>query len=237
MLKPVKKRFKPQYKIYGNLRVNIQNRHKLLGFKKKKWMNIIFHYNRQLKKYNKFKPIDQTRLKVSLIPIKRFSLKFHYKNVLTASKSLRNFYGNLTKQKEMAALKKTRKKDLKYNVIYIKFYEKRLDTILYRAKFCHSIRSAKQVIKHGNVFVNKVQIVSPAYQVPESSIISISNQNFKVIELNLKKSLSWPIPPKTLVINYKTLEIYVTNGSGMHSNFNFNFFLDLEKAVVDRSLQ
>ena len=51
-----KNRFKPLYKQFIKLRENVQNREKILNFKKKKWSNLLFYYKRSLKRFNKFKP-------------------------------------------------------------------------------------------------------------------------------------------------------------------------------------
>ena len=43
-----KNRFRPVYKPLLNLNDNIQNRNKLLKFKKKKWQKLIFIYQKKL---------------------------------------------------------------------------------------------------------------------------------------------------------------------------------------------
>ena len=50
-----KNKFNPIYKQLVRLRENVQNRKKLLKFKKQKWKQFIYYYKRKLKRYRKFK--------------------------------------------------------------------------------------------------------------------------------------------------------------------------------------
>ena len=57
-----KKRYKPFYKQFLRLRKNIQNRSKLLKFKKQKWIRFQQYLKNQLKFYKRFKIKDQFQL-------------------------------------------------------------------------------------------------------------------------------------------------------------------------------
>ena len=65
-----KNRFKPLYKQFIKLKENVQNREKLLKFKKQKWEKLIQTYKKKLKQYKKFKPKDQNCYLVSKYPNK-----------------------------------------------------------------------------------------------------------------------------------------------------------------------
>ena len=60
-----KKRYKPFYKQFLRLRKNIQNRSKLLKFKKQKWIRFQQYLKNQLKFYKRFKIKDQFQLSIS----------------------------------------------------------------------------------------------------------------------------------------------------------------------------
>jgi hypothetical protein len=62
MLFKKKNRYKPRFKQFLKLRENVQNRNKILKFKKKKWEKLLQFYKRKLKRYKKFKPKDQTSI-------------------------------------------------------------------------------------------------------------------------------------------------------------------------------
>lgn len=230
-----KNRFKPLYKQFLKLRQNVQNRKKLLNFKSKKWEKLINFYRNKLKKYKKFKTQDQTRHIVSKYPFKNISYKKNFKKTLNTSRSFRLFYGNLSKKfvkKKIKYLFTKKKKNNNFNLLFLKLFEQRLDTILYRSKFCISLRNARQLIVHEKVFVNKQIIKTPSYVLKPGDLISINPKYYKLIENNLKQTQIWPIPPKYLSINYKTIEI-LFNGTIESTNFstNFMFHLNIEKIL------
>ena len=150
------------------------------------------------------------------------------------------FYGGLSK----AYLKKTvlnaiklSKKHFTNNSSYflIENLETRLDTVLYRAKFSVSMRSACHLIKLGFVKVNSKIIKSNSYPLKRGDIIQILKQANRLVRLNVLKSRFWPLPPKHLVVNYKTLEVMLVNNLKLdnlatyfpfclHINYLINFY-------------
>jgi ribosomal protein S4 len=233
MLLKKKNRFKPFYKQFIKLRENVQNRKKLLQFKKKKWEKLIQNYKRKLKRYKKFKPKDQTQYLVSRYPNRGSSYKKRYKNNLQDTKKLRLFYGGLSKKHIKKLIKKTiNKKYKRINPLFLKLFENRLDTILYRSKFSLSIKSARQLILHGKVFVNNKIIKIKSYQLKPGDLITINFKCYPLIETNIRDCEPWPIPPKHLTINYKNMQIIF--GTFENTNLSMNFFyrLNLEKILT-----
>lgn len=232
-----KNRFRPLYKQFIKLRENVQNRKKLLNFKSKKWEKFQSYYQKKLKRYKKFKPQDQARYIVLKYPSRGSSAyKKKFRNTLNSSRNFRLFYGNLSKKFVKKQIKQLFSKKIKktenFKLLFLKLFEQRLDTILYRSKFCRSLRNARQLIVHEKVLVNQRLIRIPSYLLKPGDLISINSNYDKLIENNLKKAQIWPIPPKYLSINYKTLEILFT-GNIEHTNIstNFMFYLNLEKIL------
>lgn len=120
------------------------------------------------------------------------------------------------------------KKHKNVNFLFIKIFESRIDVILYRAKFTLSIRNAQQLIFHGKIFVNKKRITIKSYLLKPGDLITIDSKCFKLLELNIYKTDIWPIPPKHLNINYKTMQILF----GIFSKNNFFCYLNLEKVLI-----
>lgn len=242
-------RIKPLYKQFIKLRENVQNRTKILKFKRKKWENLIQNYRKKLKWYKKFKAKDQTKYIMTKYASRGKSRKKLFRESLNKSRIFRLHYGNITKKllkKQIKNFKKTKGKKFNYNYfLFLHLFEKRLDTVLFRAKFTKSIRNAKQLITHGAVYVNSKQIKYPIYSLKEGDFIHINPKYSTLIEDNLKYCLLgnsalgiknnqlWPIPPKHLIINYKTLEIVFgdINISTFSNDFSYN--LDLEKILVN----
>jgi len=241
MLLKKKNKFRPLYKQFIKLRENVQNRKKLLKFKKQKWERLIQYYKKKQKRYKKFKPFDQSQYLVSKYPSRTTSYKKRYKNTLNDSKRFRLFYGNLSKRFMKKQIKCTLKssKNNKFNslnLLFLERFEHRLDTILYRSKFSISFRNARQLIVHNKIKVNKQFVNSPSYIVKHGDLISVDPSFFYLIEKNIKNAQIWPIPPKHLCINYKTMEILVSkNIKTTNLSINFSFNLNLEKILTTYS--
>lgn len=234
ILKIKKNRFKPLYKKFINLHENVQNRKKIFQFKKQKWSKFIGYLKHRLKRYKKFKPQNQTQYVVSRYPNKWNSYKKgKYRTILQVYKRFKLLYGNFNKKKIKKTIKQALVNRHNLNLNFLKVFEKRLDTVLYRAKFSLSISSARQLISHGKVFVNNKKVNSKNFLLKSGDLISISPTSTKLVELSLANSTIWPIPPKHLIINYKILQIIVgtVDNSNVSSYFNFN--LNLEKLLVD----
>lgn len=234
ILKKINK-FKPLYKQFINLRENVQSRNKILQFKKQKWTLILNHIKRKSKRFRKFKPQDQSQFTVSRYPNRGTSYKkSRYRNTLQTYKKFKLLYGGLSKKKLKSYVKKSfqHKNNLK-NLLLLKQFESRLDTILYRAKFSISIRSARQMIIHGKILVNNKKIKSQSYELQSGDLISVNSKISHLIEKNIACSNNWPIPPKYLTVNYRTLQILFGSIDGITLSTLHQFNLNLEKLTVD----
>lgn len=229
--------YKPLYKKLLSIKDNIQNRTKILKFKKDKWRRFIKNYLKSFKKYKKFKPKDQFQYQVSRFSSKGNSYKKQYKQELSLSKYFRTFYGGLSKKCIKNKLNSSGNKKINKSTnnyfSFIKNFECRLDVILYRAKFCSSIRSARQLISHEKIFVNKQRIKTKSYALKTGDLISVDTsvlENKREIFLN---TLTWPIPPKYLIINYRTMNILLLNMNDINLSTYSSFKLNLEKVLTN----
>jgi len=231
--------YRPLYKQFVKLRENVQEKQKLLKFKRLKWKKFIAQYRKKLRRYKKFRPYDQTQYLVSKFPNRGTSYKKRYRNSLSAAKKFRLFYGGLSKKYVKEQIRFLLKKNVKkknsknWNLLFLERFENRLDTVLYKSKFGSSLRNARQLILHGKVFVNNNLTRIPSYSVKQGDLISIDPKYYFLIEKNLKTARIWTIPPKYLTINYKTLEIVVGNTNHLNSAVNFPFHLNLERIIVN----
>jgi len=234
MLIKKRNRNKPFYRQFLKLRDNIQNRKKVIYFYKEKWQRFVLTYLKKLKQYKKFKPKDQNCYLASKYTNKWSSYKRRYKRTLMDYKRLNLLYGGLAKKLVKVLIKKTlRKNSRRVNSIFLKLFESRLDVVLYRAKFSQSIKTARQLILHGKIFVNGKLIRIKSYKLKTGDLISVEHTNFKLIKSNKKKCFIWPVPPKHLTINFRTCQIAF--GTFDYTNISFNFFshLNLEKILMN----
>jgi ribosomal protein S4 len=223
------RRNKPLYKKFLSLKKNIQNRNKLLRFRKKKWQKFK-RLTLKFKKKNFYDPISY-----SLFNFKNFfSKKFKYN--LQNKQRLSFFYGKLRKSylKKIVKLilKKFKNLNLHATILFIKKLETRLDTTLYRSHFSYSFNNARQLISHKKVYVNNKIVQHNSYLLKKGDLITLDRNVFEFVKDNVLKSKFWPIPPKHVHINYKTFQILVIEDIN-YSNclMYYPFWIDLNSFI------
>ena len=220
------------YKQFLRLRKNVQDRPKFFKFKRKKWVTTQRFLLRDLKFFRRYRIKDQFRFFVRRFRSRGNSFQQKFRQNLYDRKTFTLFYGGLKKKylkKSIQYIKSSyRIKNSNYNIL--KIFESRLDTVLYRSGFCYSIQNARQFILHGGVLVNGKTVSSKSYLISSNDLIEVCNKPKmrKIIKSNLLRSNFWPIPPKHMVINYKTLQIiYVFPDKNIYSPI-FNHYLNVE---------
>lgn len=230
-------RYKPFYKQFLRLRRNIQNRPKLFKFKRQKWKKFQQYSKNSLTPFKRFKIKDQFQFSASKFASKGNSFQRKFRDTLYEQKVFRLFYGSLKKKylKKQIFLALKLRTFLDYRYQLIKLFESRLDIVLYRANFCLTIESARQYILHGHILVNRIPVKIKSYILQENDLIEIQCdlKGRKLIKENLEKSNFWPIPPKHLIINYKTLQILFLYTN--HSNLMpiFNHYININALTID----
>ena len=237
-----KKRNKPFYKQFLRLRQNIQDRSKLFTFKKQKWQRFHQNLKKQLKFYKRFKIRDQFQLSVSKFASRGNSFQRKFRNNLHQRKIFGLFYGGLKK----SYLKKSILKSVKtknyanssstdYRHVTLKFFESRLDTVVHKANFSLSIQEASQLILHGHVFVNGKPVKTKSYNLNTNDLIEIAHnkKSRALVKRSIDRSNFWPIPPKHLLVNYKTLQILFVHQNDSNLMPVFNHYLNIDSVIAN----
>ena len=96
---------------------------------------------------------------------------------LQAKQKLKAYYGNINERQFRNIYKKANmlKGDTSENLIGL--LERRLDAVIYRAKFSTTIFSARQLINHGHVKVNGKKVNIGSYLVKEEDTIEIRDKS------------------------------------------------------------
>jgi len=236
-----KKRYKPFYKQFLRLRKNIQDRPKLFKFKKQKWVKFQQYSKNQLKFYRRFKIKDQFQLSVSKFASRGNSFQRKFRNNLYERKAFSLFYGKLKKNYlkkhilESVKSKNTSSNFMDFRYKALKFFESRLDTVLYRSNFSLSIKGASQLILHGHVLVNGSPVRTKSYILKTNDLIEIAynTKSRNLVKKNLDRSNFWPIPPKHLLINYKTLQILFVYRNTSNLMPVFNHYLNIDSIITN----
>jgi len=104
-----------------------------------------------------------------------------YGNQLQAKQKLKSYYGNMNERQFRNTYRKALIKRGNTSENFIGLLERRLDTVIYRAKFAITVFSARQLINHGHVKVNSKKVNIPSYLVTENDTIEIRDKSKKLI--------------------------------------------------------
>ena len=96
---------------------------------------------------------------------------------LRAKQKLKGYYGNISEKqfRKVYAEASRMKGDTSENLIGL--LERRLDAIVYRAKFVPTVFAARQFINHGHVKVNGKRVNIPSYRVKEGDVIEVREKS------------------------------------------------------------
>ncbi len=96
---------------------------------------------------------------------------------LRAKQKLKGHYGDLTEKqfRRIFAEAERVKGDTGENLIGL--LERRLDAVVYRAKFVATIFAARQFVNHGHVKVNGKKVNIPSYRVKEGDVVEIRDRS------------------------------------------------------------
>jgi small subunit ribosomal protein S4 len=104
-----------------------------------------------------------------------------YGTQLDAKQKLKFYYGNINERQFRNVYRKAFKKRGNTTENFIGFLERRLDTIIYRAKFATTVFSARQLINHGHIKVNGKKVNIPSYLVTEKDTIELKDKSKELI--------------------------------------------------------
>ncbi|MEE9328553.1 MAG: 30S ribosomal protein S4 [Parvularculaceae bacterium] len=96
---------------------------------------------------------------------------------LMAKQKLKGYYGNIS-EKQFRGIFKTAdraKGNTAENLIGL--LERRLDAVIYRAKFVPTVFAARQFVNHGHVMVNGVRTNIPSYRLKVGDIVEIREKS------------------------------------------------------------
>tara|TARA_B100001123_G_C15129915_1_gene954863 strand:- start:263 stop:880 length:618 start_codon:yes stop_codon:yes gene_type:complete len=103
-----------------------------------------------------------------------------YGTQLEAKQKMKFYYGNMNERQFRNVYRKAIQKKGNTTENLIGFLERRLDTIIYRAKFAITVFSARQLINHGHVKVNGKKVNIPSFLVKAEDVIEIKDKSKKL---------------------------------------------------------
>ena len=104
-----------------------------------------------------------------------------YGTQLEAKQKLKFYYGNMNERQFRNVFRKALKKKGNTTENFIGFLERRLDMVIYRAKFATTVFSARQLINHGHIKVNGKKVNVSSCLVSEKDTIEIKDKSKELI--------------------------------------------------------
>ena len=100
---------------------------------------------------------------------------------LNAKQKLKSYYGNINERQFRNVYRKAIKKKGNTTENLVGILERRLDTVVYRAKLAPTVFSARQLINHGHFRVNKKKVNISSYLVKEEDLIEVKDKSKTLI--------------------------------------------------------
>ena len=119
---------------------------------------------------------------------KRVARLSDYGIQLQAKQRLKSYYGNINERQFRNFYRKAIKKrgDTVENLVGL--LEKRLDIIVYRAKFALTVFSSRQLINHGHIRVNGKKVNIPGYQLKEEDTVELKEKSKQLASVDVSLS-------------------------------------------------
>lgn len=124
---------------------------------------------------------------------------------LRAKQKLKGYYGDLTEKqfRRIFAEAERVRGDTGENLIGL--LERRLDAVVYRAKFAATIFAARQFVNHQHVLVNGRRVNIPSYRVNEGDVIEVRDRSKQLAVLLEAVGLPERDVPEYLLVDYSKM--------------------------------
>ena len=99
-----------------------------------------------------------------------------YGTQLQAKQKLKGYYGNITERQFRKYYHEASRRQGDTGENMIGLLERRLDTVVYRAKFVPTPFAARQVVSHGHVLVNGRRVTVSSYLVKQGDTIELAGK-------------------------------------------------------------
>ena len=96
---------------------------------------------------------------------------------LRAKQKLKGYYGDLTEKQFRRIFSEAERQRGDTGEVLVGLLERRLDAVVFRAKFVPTIWAARQFVNHGHVTVNGIRVNIPSYRCKEGDVIAVRDRS------------------------------------------------------------
>ncbi|MBB3065171.1 MULTISPECIES: 30S ribosomal protein S4 [Limibacillus] len=104
-----------------------------------------------------------------------------YGTQLMAKQKLKGYYGNIGEKQFRRYFDEASRRKGNTAENLIELLERRLDAVVYRAKFVPTVFAARQFVNHGHVLVNGKRVNISSYMVKDEDIIEVRQKSRQMI--------------------------------------------------------
>ncbi len=141
---------------------------------------------------------------------KRQSKPSYYALQLREKQKVKRMYGILERQFRRFFSQAAKSKGTTGETL-LQLLERRLDNVVYRALFAFSRSQARQIVRHGYVFIGEKRVDIPSYLVEEGTVIQIKGKEnmLKQIRQNIETNSKERSSPSWLSVDKNNLKIEI----------------------------
>ena len=131
---------------------------------------------------------------------------------LQAKQKLKGYYGNIGEKQFRRYYQEASRRKGDTGANLIELLERRLDAVVYRAKFVPTVFAARQFVSHGHVTVNGRRVTIASFQVSDGDVVQIKAKS-RDLELVLQGAESPEREvPDYIDVNYKDMSATYVRG-------------------------
>ena len=129
---------------------------------------------------------------------------------LAAKQKLKGYYGNIGEKQFRRYYQAASQLRGDTGEHLIGLLERRLDAVVYRAKFVPTVFSARQFISHGHISVNGKKVNIPSYLVKDGDVVEVREKSRQIpMLLDAMESAERDVPDYITVDSRKVAATYV----------------------------
>jgi small subunit ribosomal protein S4 len=129
---------------------------------------------------------------------------------LKAKQKLRGYYGNIAERQFRGIYQEARRQKGDTGAHMIGLLERRLDSIVYRAKFVPTVFAARQFINHGHITVNGRRVNIPSYRVKVGDVVEVKEKSKQLALVIEARALGERDVPEYLEVSDGKLSVKLT---------------------------
>lgn len=155
-------------------------------------------------------PINKRETKPGQHGDRRGSKMSDFGQQLRAKQKLKGYYGNITESQFLRIYKEAVRLKGSTSEHIIGLLERRLDAVVYRAKFVPTPFAARQFVSHGHVTVNGRRVTIPSFRVRVGDVIEVREKGKQMpLVLEASQSAERDVPDYIEIDHNKMVAKYV----------------------------